>query len=105
MALNRPHLARIGATKEEIRHEISTRFTYDLDRTIEAIRPDYSFDVTCQGRTAAGTITQLCTRHPLQVWRFSRPASLAHVTACFHSSLVSRRAIAGWSKALYSGRY
>jgi ADP-ribosylglycohydrolase len=53
------HLARIGATKEEIRHEISTRFGYDLDRTIEAIRPDYSFDVTCQGSVPEALIAFL----------------------------------------------
>ena len=53
------HLARTGATKEEIRHEISTRFAYDLDRTIEAIRPDYSFDVTCQGSVPEALIAYL----------------------------------------------
>jgi len=53
------HLARIGATKEEIRHEISTRFAYDLDRTIEGIRPDYSFDVTCQGSVPEALIAFL----------------------------------------------
>ncbi len=42
------HLARIGATKKEIRHEISARFAYDLDRTVETIRPDYRFEVSCQ---------------------------------------------------------
>ncbi len=42
------HLARIGATKDEIRTEISGRFGYNLDRTIAAIRPDYRFEVTCQ---------------------------------------------------------
>jgi len=53
------HLARIGATKKEIRHEISTRFGYDLDRTIGHIRPDYSFDVTCQGSVPEALIAFL----------------------------------------------
>ena len=53
------HLARIGATKEEIRHEISSRFAYDLDRTVEQIRPDYSFDVTCQGSVPESLIAFL----------------------------------------------
>jgi len=53
------HLARIGASKEEIRREISTRFAYDLDRTIEQIRPDYSFDVTCQGSVPEALIAFL----------------------------------------------
>jgi ADP-ribosylglycohydrolase len=43
------YLGRTGATKEEIRDEIAGRFGYDLDRTVNGIRPGYSFDVTCQG--------------------------------------------------------
>lgn len=42
-------LARSGVAKTEIRAEISQRFGYDLDRTIEEIRPGYTFDVSCQG--------------------------------------------------------
>ena len=43
------YLARMGASKDDIRLEIAGRFGYDLDRTVEGIRPGYSFDVTCQG--------------------------------------------------------
>jgi len=42
-------LARTGATKQDIRREITARFNYDLDRTIAQIRPDYHFNETCQG--------------------------------------------------------
>ena len=42
-------LARHGAPKEDIRKEIAGRFDYDLDRTIDEIRPHYFFDVSCQG--------------------------------------------------------
>ena len=41
-------LARKGKTKEEIREYVRERF-YPLDRTLEEIRPVYSFDETCQG--------------------------------------------------------
>lgn len=41
--------ARKGESKERIRHEIKDRFAYDLDRTISKIRPNYRFDVSCQG--------------------------------------------------------
>jgi type I restriction enzyme M protein len=41
-------LARTGKTKDEIREYIEENF-YDLDFTLDEIRPDYSFDVTCQG--------------------------------------------------------
>jgi len=43
------YLARTGGSKNEIRKEISNRFGYDLNRTIDKIRPDYHFDVSCQG--------------------------------------------------------
>jgi ADP-ribosylglycohydrolase len=38
-------LARQGAGKERIRSEIAARFGYDLGRTLESIRPGYTFDV------------------------------------------------------------
>lgn len=42
-------LARTGHSKDEIRHYISQIFAYDLDFTVESIRPTYGFDVSCQG--------------------------------------------------------
>ena len=42
-------LARTGRSKEEIKHYISETFGYDLNRTCDQIRPEYKFDVTCQG--------------------------------------------------------
>ena len=42
-------LARIGRSKEEIKDYISETFDYDLNRTCDQIRPEYKFDVTCQG--------------------------------------------------------
>ena len=41
-------LARKGYQKEEIREYIEKHF-YDLDFTVDEIRPSYSFDVTCRG--------------------------------------------------------
>ena len=41
-------LARKGKSKDEIRRYIEENF-YDLDFTVESVRPGYSFDVTCQG--------------------------------------------------------
>jgi ADP-ribosylglycohydrolase len=43
------HLGRRGSTTEEIAAEIGRRFGYELDRSVEEIRPAYRFDVTCQG--------------------------------------------------------
>ena len=40
-------LARTGATMDEIKNYISGY--YNIDFTIDEIRPDYTFDVTCQG--------------------------------------------------------
>jgi ADP-ribosyl-[dinitrogen reductase] hydrolase len=43
------YLAKTGESKDTIRKEISDRFSYDLNRTVDEIRPNYSFDITCQG--------------------------------------------------------
>ena len=43
------YMARSGAGKEEIRKQIMKRFDYDLDRTVDAIRPDYQINLTCPG--------------------------------------------------------
>ncbi len=41
-------LARTGAGKEEIRQYIEEKY-YDLDFTVDEIRPRYSHDMTCEG--------------------------------------------------------
>lgn len=43
------YLARVGASKEEIRDHIELNYGYDLSRTVDEIRPTYSFDVSCAG--------------------------------------------------------
>jgi ADP-ribosylglycohydrolase len=42
-------LARQGKSKQEIRNYITSTFNYNLDFTLNEIRPTYNFDVTCQG--------------------------------------------------------
>lgn len=42
-------LARTTRDKAIVRREVVDRFGYDLDRTVEDIRPFYAFDVSCQG--------------------------------------------------------
>lgn len=42
-------MARKGKSKQEIKHYISNTFDYNLDFTLDYIRPTYEFDVTCQG--------------------------------------------------------
>ena len=43
-------LAREGMSKPRIREKIESDFGYDLSsRSLESIRPDYSFDVSCMG--------------------------------------------------------
>ena len=42
-------LARQGKSKQEIKDFIVQTFNYNLDFTLEEIRPTYTFDVTCQG--------------------------------------------------------
>jgi ADP-ribosylglycohydrolase len=52
-------LARTGATKDEIRDYIEKTYDYDLSRTLDSIRPDYTFDVTCQGSVPESIISFL----------------------------------------------
>lgn len=42
------YLARMGAGKKEIKTEITKRFSYDLSRTVDEIRPNYYFKISCQ---------------------------------------------------------
>jgi ADP-ribosylglycohydrolase len=41
--------ARTGSGKDEIRGELTARFGYDLRGSVDEVRPEYSFDVSCQG--------------------------------------------------------
>jgi ADP-ribosylglycohydrolase len=52
-------MARTGAEKEQIRNRISGLFGYDLSRSLDDIRPDYSFDVSCQGSVPEALIAFL----------------------------------------------
>jgi ADP-ribosylglycohydrolase len=42
-------LARTGHSKEFIKDYLCDTFQYDLDRSLDEIRPGYTFDVSCQG--------------------------------------------------------
>jgi len=42
-------LAKQGKSKQEIKDYITQTFDYNLDFTLDEIRPTYKFDVTCQG--------------------------------------------------------
>ena len=53
------YLARTGFTKEQIRVTIQNIFNYDLRRTCDDIRPDYEFDVSCQGSVPESIIAFL----------------------------------------------
>ena len=52
-------MAKHGAEKSGIKSEIESRFGYDLDRSLDAIRPDYTFDVTCRGSVPEAIIAFL----------------------------------------------
>lgn len=51
--------ARRRLEKEEIKREIESRFGYDLSRRLDAIRPSYCFDVSCQGSVPESIIAFL----------------------------------------------
>ena len=51
--------AREGMPPEAIRCEIAARFDYDLDRSVDVIRPTYGFDETCDGTVPEALICAL----------------------------------------------
>jgi ADP-ribosyl-[dinitrogen reductase] hydrolase len=52
-------LASHGSSKKEIRDFITDSFSYNLNRTLVRIRPDYEFDDTCQGTVPEAIIAFL----------------------------------------------
>ena len=52
-------MARNSKTKDEIKKFIIETFSYDLERKIDDIRPDYKFDVSCQGSVPEAIIAFL----------------------------------------------
>jgi ADP-ribosylglycohydrolase len=52
-------MARSGADKAGIRRYLSEQFGYDLDFTLDSIRPTYVYDVTCQGTVPPAVVAFL----------------------------------------------
>jgi ADP-ribosylglycohydrolase len=52
-------LARNGKNKDEIKQFITRTFDYNLERKIDEIRPEYDFDVSCQGSVSEAIIAFL----------------------------------------------
>lgn len=53
------YLARTGTDKATLRARIQNQFGYDLKPTVDAIRPGYVFDVSCQGTVPAALVAFL----------------------------------------------
>ena len=52
-------LARTGSDKEAILEYVQSTFDYDLTRSLDMIRPNYKFDVSCQGSVPEAIIAFL----------------------------------------------
>lgn len=52
-------LARRGAEKQEIRRYVSATFGYELQATLDQLRPGFRFDVSCQGTVPPALIAFL----------------------------------------------
>lgn len=52
-------LCKEGKSKQEIKEYVENTFGYDLNRTIDEIRPGYYFDVSCQGSVPEAIIAFL----------------------------------------------
>lgn len=53
------YLARKGADRDIIKKEIHDRFGYNLDRSVDEIRVNYTFDISCQGTVPEAIISFL----------------------------------------------
>ena len=52
-------LARKGHNKHDIKKYLADTFAYDLNRKLDDIRPEYKFDVSCQGSVPESVIAFL----------------------------------------------
>ena len=52
-------MARTGIGKEQIRTRIAEKFGYDLSLSVDNIRPNYEFDISCQGTVPEAIIAFL----------------------------------------------
>ena len=52
-------LARTGNSKDEIKDYVEAEFQYDLSESLDAIRPNYTFDASCQGSVPQAIIAFL----------------------------------------------
>ncbi len=52
-------LARTGSNKDQIRTCIADQFGYDMDRSVDEIRPSYSFNESCKGTVPEAIIAFL----------------------------------------------
>ena len=52
-------IARTGGSKADIKDYISATFAYDLENSLDKIRPTYKFDVSCQGSVPESIIAFL----------------------------------------------
>ena len=76
-------LARSGAGKANIKSEIEERFGYDLTFSLDAIRPAYRFDTSCQGSVPEPPIAVLkSTDYESAVRNAVSPGGDADAMAC-----------------------
>lgn len=53
------YMARTGKNKKMIKEHIASKFNYHLDRTLDEIRPAYTFDISCHGTVPEAIIAFL----------------------------------------------
>lgn len=53
------YLSRTGHSKSEIKEYVTNQFGYDLSESLDEIRPNYYFDVSCQGTVPQAIISFL----------------------------------------------
>lgn len=61
------YMARNGKSKEAIRERIAKDFNYDLSRTVDMIRPNYKFEVSCQKSVPESQLSAFWIRHRMRI--------------------------------------
>lgn len=100
-------LSRQGADKETIRKEVSARFNYNLDRSVDDIRPDYRINLTCPGSVPEAIIAFLdstdfedAIRNAVSLGGDSdtQAAIAGAIAEAFYGSIPSSISAKAWSK-------
>ena len=108
------YLARMGNTKDEVRTTLTERFGYDLNRSVDEVRPTYRLNLTCPGSVPEAIIAFLDSRDFEDAIRNAvslggdadtQAAIASAIAEAFYGGVPLRMAAAIWSRLPRSYRF